>query len=311
MNDSCKIKKIKQNLKIKNKLNELGIYGFAGPTGPRGLPGTSLSIKGCYNSLEELKLNHPIGMDGDTYVIQGDLYYWDTTRQSWENAGHISGPTGPKGEKGDKGEQGDRGEQGFPGERGLQGEIGPKGDKGDRGEQGLQGLPGERGLQGEIGPTGPRGDIGPQGPTGVKGDPGGVAAFAERYARAKKTQSIQANTETIIELDNNGPLFNAAYNHENAIMITEIGTYKIEYFLTLEPLIDTILTIGVYKNNTLIPGSDISGDGTSDYFTQLSGHIIVELQPDDVLTLVLKTDKTADVSFNGSTNAKLSIIKLG
>lgn len=251
MNDSCKIKKIKQNLKIKNKLNELGIYGFAGLTGPRGLPGTSLSIKGCYNSLEELKLNHPIGMDGDTYVIQGDLYYWDTTRQSWENAGHISGPTGP------------------------------------------------------------RGDIGPQGPIGVKGDPGGIAAFAERYAHTKKTQSIQANTETIIELDNNGPLFNALYNQDNAITITEIGTYKIEYFLTLEPLVDTILTIGVYKNNTLIPGSDISGDGTSAYFTQLSGHIIVELQPDDVLTLVLKTDKTADISFNGSTNAKLSIIKLG
>lgn len=248
------------------------------------MPGTSLSIKGCYNSLEELKLNHPIGMDGDTYVIQGDLYYWDTTRQSWENAGHISGPTGPKGEKG---------------------------DKGDRGEQGLQGLPGERGLQGEIGPTGPRGDIGPQGPIGVKGDPGGIAAFAERYAHTKKTQSIQANTETIIELDNNGPLFNALYNQDNAITITDLGTYKIDYFLDFEPLEDTILTIGVYKNNTLIPGSDISGDGTSDYFSQLSGHIIVQLQPDDVLTLVLKTDKTANISFNGSTNAKLSIIKLG
>lgn len=38
MDESCKIKKLKENLLIKNKLNELGIYGIVGPTGPRGLP---------------------------------------------------------------------------------------------------------------------------------------------------------------------------------------------------------------------------------------------------------------------------------
>ena len=85
---------------------------------------------------------------------------------------------------------------------------------------------------------------------------------------------------------------------------------KIDYFLTAEPKAETLLTIGVNRNNTLIPGSDISGDGIADYFTQLAGTIIVELIPDDVLTLMVKANRATTLSFNGSTNAKLSIIKL-
>ena len=89
-----------------------------------------------------------------------------------------------------------------------------------------------------------------------------------------------------------------------------VVTYKIDYFLTTDPKIEMALTIGVNCNNTLIPGSDISGDGIADYFTQLMDIIIVELVHDDVLTLVIKADRTTSLSFNGSTNAKLSIIKL-
>lgn len=69
--------------------------------------------------------------------------------------------------------------------------------------------------------------------------------------------------------------------------------------------------MGVKCNNDIIDGSDISGDGTTDYFTELSGTVITELEPDDVLTLVVKTTTAVNLSFNGSTNAKLSIIKLG
>lgn len=75
MNDSFKIKKLKENLKIKNKLNEIGIYGMVGPTGPRGMPSTGINVKGSFNSLDELKKMYPQGTDGDTYIINGDLYY--------------------------------------------------------------------------------------------------------------------------------------------------------------------------------------------------------------------------------------------
>lgn len=177
----------------------------------------------------------------------------------------------------------------------MVGPTGPKGDKGETGPKGEQGL---------------RGEIGLQGPTGPKGDKGGVGVYAEKYGRIKKEETIAANKEIIIELNNNGPALNASYTIENAITIDEYGIYRIDYFLTLEPLTDTILTMSVNRNNNLIQGSDISGDGTADYFTQLIGNVITELMPDDVITLVLQTDRETNISFNGSTNAKLSIIKL-
>ncbi len=304
MNESCKIKKLRENIQIRNKLNELGIFGMIGPTGPRGMPGTSISIKGYYDSLEQLKEEHPTGADGDTYIIKGTLYYWDEQSKSWNSAGHIGGPTGPRGEIGPTGPQGPTGSQGIQGPTGNQGIQGPKGDTGEKGEIG------PTGPKGDTGEQGPRGDIGPQGPIGVKGDKGGIGAYAERYAHTKKNQQLEANTETIVELDITGPSLNTSYATENAIIVDSVGAYKIDYLLTVKPLSEAIITIGINRNNNLIPGSDISGDGTADYFTELSGTIITELTPDDVITLTLKADKAVNLSFNGSTNAKLSIIKL-
>lgn len=307
MEENCKFKKLRENLKIKNKLNELGIYGIVGPTGPRGMQGTGISIKGTYNSLDELKIQHPQGSDGDTYIINGELYYWDPQTMDWKSAGKIIGPTGPKGDIGPIGPQGERGEQGPKGDTGMIGPTGPQGKEGPTGPQGPQG---EQGKEGPTGPQGIGGNIGPQGPAGPKGDTGGIGVYAEKYANTQQTKEFQQNVETIIELDKNGPILNATYMPDNSITINEIGVYKIDYLITVEPLVATLLTIGIARNNTLIPGSDISGDGTADYFTELSGTIICELRPDDVINLTLKADKTANLSFNGSTNAKLNIIKL-
>lgn len=148
------------------------------------------------------------------------------------------------------------------------------------------------------------------GSTWPKGDSSGISAYAERYVYTRKSQELMANTETVVVLNITGLSMNAFYTTENAVTIFEVGTYQIDYFLTTEPKTEMVLTIGVNCNNTLISGSDISGDGIADYFTQLMGIIIVELVPDDVLTLVIKVDRTTRLSFNGSTNTKLSIIKL-
>ena len=304
MEENCKFQKLRENLKIKNKLNELGIYGIIGPTGPRGMPGTGISIRGTYNSLDELKMQHPRGSDGDTYIINGELYYWDPQTSEWKSAGKIIGPTGPKGDIGPIGPQGEKGEQGLKGETGAIGPTGPQGKEGPTGPQG------EQGKEGPTGPQGLGGNIGPQGPTGPKGDTGGIGVYAEKYTSTQQTKEFQANVETIIELDKNGPILNATYMPDNSITINEIGVYKIDYLITVEPLVATLLTIGITRNNTLIPGSNVSGDGTADYFTELNGTIICELYPDDVINLILKSDKTANLSFNGSTNAKLNIIKL-
>lgn len=231
----------------------------------------------------------------------------------WQNAGRIDGPTGPRGEIGPQGIQGVTGPTGPQGIQGIQGVIGPQGIQGVTGPTGPTGSQGEigpQGLKGDTGEQGPPGNIGPQGPTGVKGDKGGIAAYAERYMRMATTQTIEDNTETVVQLDMTGPSLAISYTPEYAITIHEAGTYKIDYFLTVEPLVDTLLTIAIKRNDSIITGSDISGDGIINYFTELSGTIITQLIPDDELTLVVKSNGSTNLSFNGSTNGKLNIIKL-
>ena len=91
MKENEKIECLKNKLEIKNKLNKLGICGLVGPTGPREKAGTNINIRGSFNSLEELINTHPKGNMGDTYLINGNLYYWNDDIMIWENAGHIEG----------------------------------------------------------------------------------------------------------------------------------------------------------------------------------------------------------------------------
>lgn len=70
------------------------------PKGPKGEDGTSISILGSYESLEELQEAHPTGNVGDGYLVQGDLYIWSETQNNWSNVGNIQGPKGDKGETG-------------------------------------------------------------------------------------------------------------------------------------------------------------------------------------------------------------------
>lgn len=73
-----------------------GDTGPAGPTGDTGATGAGITIKGSYNSYEELIHEHPTGNPGDSYLVNGSLYVWNGT--AWENVGNI------KGEKGDTGD---------------------------------------------------------------------------------------------------------------------------------------------------------------------------------------------------------------
>ena len=176
---------------------EKGEQGIQGEQGPKGEQGTGVNILGSYNSLEELKEEHPVGNLGDAYLINGDLYVWSQNLSNWTNVGNIKGPkgdTGPQGEKGNTGPQGPEGPQG------------PKGDTGPQGPTGSQGNPGPSNVlkigtvtSGETasatisgsspnqtlnlvlpkGDKGNKGDTGPQGEQGPKGDTGPAGTFSE------------------------------------------------------------------------------------------------------------------------------------
>ena len=141
-----------------------GEKGEKGDPGDKGADGTSVVIKGTYNSYEELKAAHPTGEVGDAYTIKGDLWVWVAgSVNDWQNVGPIQGP---------KGDKGDTGVQGIPGQAatvsvgtvvtgaaGSQAQIVnsgtttsavldftiPKGDKGDTGAKGDKGETGAKG----------------------------------------------------------------------------------------------------------------------------------------------------------------------
>ncbi len=189
----------------------MGPKGDIGPTGPKGEDGTSVTILGSFNSLDELKQAHPIGTTGESYLVNTNLYVWSNENKTWVNAGRIMGPQGDVGPKGDIGPTGP---QGPTGEKGDTGPMGPQGPQGEDGTSvtilgsfnSLEelkkahptGIPGQsylvdanlyvwseenkdwtnvgliRGPKGEQGETGPKGDIGPMGPRGIQGPQGEV-----------------------------------------------------------------------------------------------------------------------------------------
>lgn len=69
-----------------------------GLNGTNGADGTSVTILGSYDTLEELQAVHPTGNEGDAYIIAGELYVWSADDSIWKNVGQIQGPQGEAGE---------------------------------------------------------------------------------------------------------------------------------------------------------------------------------------------------------------------
>ena len=100
----------------KGDTGDTGATGDTGPTGPTGdtgATGAGVTIKGSYNTYEELINEHPTGNEGDSYLVNGSLYVWNGT--TWENVGNIKGEKGDKGETGQQGVKGDTGDTGSSG----------------------------------------------------------------------------------------------------------------------------------------------------------------------------------------------------
>jgi len=124
----------------KGDTGDTGATGDTGPAGAKGdtgATGTGITIKGSYDTYEELIHDHPTGNDGDSYLVNGSLYVWNGT--AWENVGNIKGEKGDTGSQGVKGDTGERGPQGVKGDTGDTGATGSKGEKGDKGDTGATG----------------------------------------------------------------------------------------------------------------------------------------------------------------------------
>ena len=128
----------------KGDTGDTGATGDTGPAGAKGdtgATGTGITIKGSYNTYEELIAEHPTGNDGNSYLVNGSLYVWNGT--AWENVGNIKGEKGDTGSQGVKGDTGERGPQGVKGDTGATGATGATGSKGEKGDKGDTGATGQ------------------------------------------------------------------------------------------------------------------------------------------------------------------------
>lgn len=77
-----------------------GQQGVPGVQGEKGDPGAGLTIHAEYPSYEDLVAKHPVGEEGDAYLINGDVWYWAEENQTWKNGGQLRGPQGVRGPQG-------------------------------------------------------------------------------------------------------------------------------------------------------------------------------------------------------------------
>ena len=211
---------------------------------------------------------------------------------------------------------------------------GAQGLKGDTGETGPRGLPGEIGISEHINveltetvepgedaqvldnfentvhnlsfyiPRGEKGDTGARGPAGESF----VSAYGIRYSNSNgQLAVIQEDQEITMELT--GPGLFTEYV-DNAIKIKESGFYLISFLLCAAANEECSLTTSVKVNDVLQPASNITSEFQANMINSMSGSTIVALQPTDIVTFQIKGSRNVNLSFNGSTSAMLSVVKI-
>ena len=218
----------------------------------------------------------------------------------------------------------------------------PKGEKGEKGELGPRGLPGETGRTEHIAidetetlepgeaaqvtdtfenwvhhlafsiPKGDKGDAGERGPQGPAGPPGTefVSSYGIRYSMVDTQLNLPQGTDTIIPLPEKGTAFLTEYPDGNSIKIKESGVYLVSYLLCGATNEECSITMSVRANDILQPATSATSEFSAQIINNISGTTIVSLQPNDLITLNVKSSKAVNIKFNGSTNAMLSVTKI-
>ena len=185
----------------------------------------------------------------------------------------------------------------------------PRGNTGDTGPIGPQGPQGPQGLQGNTGATG---ETGPTGPTGPAGPPGtsAVATFGSKYDNATNNITLEANVSQTIPLGSTGPNSGITTGTQNALTITEAGTYKVDYFFSGSPSTNANVTVEISQNTTPIASTTIVKDTTTNNDSDFVGSSINSFAAGDNISLSIESTEAVTISPSAGTNAYLNIIKL-
>lgn len=218
----------------------------------------------------------------------------------------------------------------------------PRGEKGEQGDIGPRGMPGEIGRTEHIAidetetleagepatvmdtfenwvhhlafsiPKGEKGDMGERGPQGPAGPPGTsfTSSYGIRYSMTDTQINLPQAVDTVIPLLEKGTAFLTEYPDNNSIKIKESGVYLVSYLLCGATNEECSITMSVRANDILVPATSATSEFSAQMINSISGSTICSLQPNDLITLNVKTSKTVNMRFNGSTNAMLSVTKI-
>ena len=183
---------------------------------------------------------------------------------------------------------------------GVMGPTGPMGPTGVAGPQGAQGI---QGLTGEQGPTGPTGPTGPAGTSSV-------AVFGRKYDNSTNTINLEANISQEIPLGSTGPSSGITTGTQNALTITENGTYKVDYYFSGSTNTNANVTVEINQNTTPIGSSTIIKDTTANEEVDFIGSSINSFAIGDKIGLSIESTSQITVSPSSGTSAYLNIYKL-
>ena len=79
------------------------VLDFDIPRGPTGPNGVNFTFDNSTSSTQDFYDLHPIGVPGETWLVEGHLFTWDAETNSWKDMGSLIGPQGPQGDQGESG----------------------------------------------------------------------------------------------------------------------------------------------------------------------------------------------------------------
>ena len=290
-----------------------GEQGIDGKIGPQGIPGP----KGEKGDMGPQGIKGEKGEQGPSTIQIGNIETIEPTEEA--EVINVGTPVDvvlefkiPRGEKGDIGPQGERG---LPGETGRTEHIaidetetlepGEPAQVTDTFENWVHHLAFSI-PKGEKGNTGDRGPQGPAGPPGTEF----VSSYGIRYSMTDTQFTLPQAIDTVIPLPEKGTAFLTEYPDANSIKIKESGVYLISYLLCGATNEECSITMSVRSNDILQPATNATSEFSAQIITSISGTTICSLQSNDLITLNVKSSKTVNLKFNGSTNAMLSVSKI-
>ena len=290
-----------------------GEQGIDGKIGPQGIPGP----KGEKGDMGPQGIKGEKGEQGPSTIQIGNIETIEPTEEA--EVINVGTPVDvvlefkiPRGEKGDIGPQGERG---LPGETGRTEHIaidetetlepGEPAQVTDTFENWVHHLAFSI-PKGEKGNTGDRGPQGPAGPPGTEF----VSSYGIRYSMTDTQFTLPQAIDTVIPLPEKGTAFLTEYPDANSIKIKESGVYLVSYLLCGATNEECSITMSVRSNDILQPATNATSEFSAQIITSISGTTICSLQSNDLITLNVKSSKTVNLKFNGSTNAMLSVTKI-